>query len=270
MKIKNIIVSLTISGVMLAGTAFAMPDTSAKTTEAAQFAELAETTEATEGAKTPRNTQAVKMDNSLEALSPKQLAQWEKMHENHIQKTRPIRSDLQAKYMELKALRGNAKVTPEYISTLTKSIVTLENRIEDLNKDFFRKSEAQFKLDFSSMMNEMHGGMNCPMMRGHGTMKDGMDCSMMRGHGAMTSGHADMMRGHAGMKSGMHSPTMKNGMDCPSMKSTHDAMMRAHGAMKSGMDAPTAMQKKDSAMDKQQEMSTTDHSNHGDSAQQSM
>jgi hypothetical protein len=153
MKIKNIIASLSIISIMLAGTAFAAPNDSTKENQ------------------------------TLESLSPKQLEQWTELHDEHIQKTRPIRSELQAKRMELRALRNNTKVTPDYISELTEDIVKLQNRIEDMNKEFYEISEEKFDLVFSRMQG---GNMNCP--RSYGNCGYGGHGGMMRGHGNM-GGH---------------------------------------------------------------------------------
>ena len=145
MKIKNIIASLTIIGVMMAGTAFAMPNDS---------------TQATESAKT------------IESLSPQELEKWNDLHDNHIEKTRKIRSEFKSKRMELRALKYNAKVTPDYISDLTKDIIALQNRLDDMNKEFLEASEKKFDLDFSSMGRGYYG-----MHNGHNGMHGAMHCS---------------------------------------------------------------------------------------------
>ena len=142
MKIKNMIASLTVLSVLMAGTAFAMPNNSAKSTQ------------------------------TYETLSIEQKTEWQKLHDKLVQETRSYRSDLRAKYMELRALNHNVKVTPGYLSDLTEDIVELENRIEDMNKDFIRVSKKKFDLDFSEMGYDMgngHGMKNMPScMRGNG------------------------------------------------------------------------------------------------------
>jgi len=141
MKIKNLIASFTFIGIIMAGVAFAVP------------------------------SQAVESTQTVEALTPKQIEQFTDMHEDHVKKTRSLRSDLQAKRMEFRALRNNAKVTPGYISDLTEEIVELQNDIEDMNEDFFKAAEKKFGLDFSSMRGAhrgmgMRNGMSCPRAYG--------------------------------------------------------------------------------------------------------
>ncbi len=149
MKIRNIIASLTVIGVLIAGSAFAMPNGA---TQSAQ---------------------------SMESLSLEQRDQWNTLHEEHIKKVRPLRSSLKAKRMEYKALMGNTEVSPDYISDLTSEIVDLENRIEDRNEEFLKISEDKFNIDFSSMT---HNGMRShPNTRGHGNMSN-------KHHGMQSSG----------------------------------------------------------------------------------
>ena len=171
MKIKHLIASLTVIGIMISGTAFAMPDK----------------------ANNPAQT--------FESLSSEQITQWTKLHEEHIKKTRPIRSELQAKYMELRALRNNAQVSPDYIRELTQDIVKLKNRTEDANEEFFQKSKEKFNLDFSSMM---HGdnGRYCGRRNGdsHQETRNGHK-GMMRDHGASQSkGYHSQQHGSNGME----------------------------------------------------------------------
>ena len=159
MRIKNFIISLTVISVLVAGTAFAAPKNSKDQTQ------------------------------TFESLTPKQVEQWTSLHNEHVKDTRPIRSELRAKRMELRALRNNAKVTPDYISDLTEEIVELENSMEDATKELLTISKEKFNLDFS----RAHGNASY-CYRGQG---DHRGNHMTDGHGGqrMSKGYHSQRRG---------------------------------------------------------------------------
>ncbi len=141
-------------------------------------------------------------------LSEEQQSKLDVMCEDNYNTMRPLRSELRAKRMELKALRNNGNASPEYISKLAKEITVLNDKMEDNHMAFSKDVESKLGIEYSAYGHRMSGrdGMHGKYHgrgngQGHGNMQgNGQGHGNMQGNG---QGHGNMQgngQGHGNMQ----------------------------------------------------------------------
>ena len=143
-------------------------------------------------------------------LSEEQQSKLDVMCEDNYKTMRPLRSELKAKRMELRALKNNGNASPEYISKLAKEITVLSDKMEDNHMAFAKDVESKLGIEYSAYGHRMGGrdGMHSKS-QGHGngnTQGNGHGRSNhdnMQGNGHGRSNHDNMQgngQGHGNMQ----------------------------------------------------------------------
>lgn len=78
-------------------------------------------------------------DQTMPELSKEQMAEMDKLCEEHRNAVRPLYDQLSEKGLELRALSPNPNVKPEELKALTAEIAKLHEQIRTINNDFQAK-----------------------------------------------------------------------------------------------------------------------------------
>ena len=134
--------------------------------------------------------------------TPEQQAQFQKMHDEFMDKVMPLHNQLEGKYLELRALGGVNGVSKDDVSAVVKDITDLKSKLYE-ERVAFSRSLDKAGLSFYRGYHGYHDGMGMG-----GCMGPRADAGPTPG-GCM-GGMRDGMPG--GMHGGMHGGMGPNGM----------------------------------------------------------
>ena len=137
--------------------------------------------------------------------TPEQQAQFQKMHDEFMDKVMPLHNQLEGKYLELRALGGVNGVSKDDVSAVVKDITALKSKLYE-ERVAFSRSLDKAGLSFYRGYHGYHDGMGMG-----GCMGPRADAGPTPG-GCMGGMSGGMRGGMPGGHGGMHGGTGPNGM----------------------------------------------------------
>ena len=137
--------------------------------------------------------------------TPEQAAQFQKMHDEFMDKVMPLHNQLEGKYLELRALGGVNGVSKDDVSALVKDITALKSKLYE-ERVAFSRSLDKAGLSLCRGYHGNHDGMGMGGCMGPRADADPTPGGCMNGgmQGGMSGGmHGGMHGGMNGMPGGM-------------------------------------------------------------------